>query len=549
VGIRNRRRPTPTGGVLNGQVVERLHTEIRQRDDTIQLLLEESFADLQNYLYEPGWLRLTAQFEQEFTTDGLLQIRAACRLMAQASPLIKRALSLRCAYVWGQGAEITARANGRRKREQDVQAVVAKFLNEPANARAFTGPAAQQRLERCLGTDGEFFAVLFTRPTTGEVSVRVVVADEIVDIIANPDDRSEPWYYKRRWVQRTIDPATGAARDEQVEQLHPDLDYRPKNRPASFGRLRVAWDAPMLHVKVGDLEGWTRGVPDAYAAIDWARAYRTFLEDWARLVKSLSRFAWRLTTPGSKRAAVKTKLATAPARDSYTGEPLGVGATAIMPADQTLEAIPKSGATIDSDSGKPLAAMVAAALDVPLTMLLADPGQTGARAVAETLDQPTELAMGMRRQLWAGVYQRILAQVIVESVRAPEGALKGTVDVDDRGRETVRLRGGTDTTIDISFPDLDSDTSEVIKSVVEASSTGVLPPEHVARLLLTALGISAVDEIVEAMTDPDTGEFIWPGGPTLSRNPDAPTGFAPAEPGDTSSSPADDSTAGDDEES
>lgn len=426
------------------------------------------------------------------------------------NPLIKRGLSLRQAYVWARGVEITARANGKKRREQDVQAVVEAFLSDGGNQRAFTGGAARERLERCLGTDGEFFPVLFTRPTTGEVQVRVVIADEITDIICNPQDRSEPWYYRRVWEQRTL-AADGQTVDQQMEQFHPAVDYRPKSKPKMFGRIPVAWDAPMLHVKVNDLEGWQRGVPDAYAAIDWAMAYKIFLEDWARLVKSLSRFAWRLTAKGSTRQQAKTRLAAAPPRDA-AGNLLDVGATAIVPPEQSLDAIPKSGATIDSESGKPLAAMIAAALDVPLTMLLTDPGQTGARAVAETLDRPTELATGQRRDLWTSVYRRILTYAINEAVRAPDGPLKGTVSVDVYGRETVKLSGATDPTIDVDWPELDSDMTAVVQAVVNAASTRTLPPEQVARLLLTALGVRNVDTIIETLTD-DDGNFQWPDGP------------------------------------
>lgn len=474
-------------------------------------LLAESFSELAAQLYDPGWLRLSAQFDQEFTPEGLRQIRALCRLFSVKNPLILHGLRLKGAYVWAQGCEITARANGKNRendQEQDVQAVVAKFLDDPGNQQSYCGPAARQRLERCLGTDGEFFPTLFTKPTTGAVQVRIVGADDIAEIICNPQDRSEPWYYRRRWVERTLDVSTGQTSDQEQEQLHPALGYRPKNRPAAMGRIKVAWDAPMLHVKVNDLEGWQRGVPDAYAAIDWARAYKEFLEDWARLVKSLSRFAWRMTAKGSARATqAKARIAAHPA----AGES-AVGATAITPTDQVFEAIPKSGATIDSESGKPLAAMVAAALGLPVTMLLSDPGQTGARAVAETLDRPTELATGQRQQLWAATDKRILGYAIAESVRAPKGALKGKLDADEWGREIIALDGDTDTTIEISFKDLDSDPSAIVKAIVEASTTGVLPPEQIARLLLTALGVRDVDELIEAMLDED-GTFQWPSTP------------------------------------
>jgi hypothetical protein len=461
-----------------------------------------------------GWIRMSAQFEQEFSAEGMRQIRAICRLFAIKNPLIKRGLSLRTAYVWAQGVEIAARANGKQRGEQDVQAVVAGFLSDPGNERAFTAPAARERLERCLGTDGEFFPTLFTLPTTGQVQVRVVGADEITEIICNPEDRSEPWYYRRVWVQQTLND-DGRTVDETKQQFHPAIDYKPKakDKRKQFGQIPVVWDAPMMHVKVGDLEGWQRGVPDAYAAVDWARAYKEFLEDWARLVKSLSKFAWRLTAKGSQRTQARTRLATAPT--DANGNVSNVGNVAIIPPEQQLDAIPKSGATVDSESGKPLAAMIAAALDVPLTMLLADPGQTGARAVAETLDLPTELAMGQRRGLWAGVYRRILQYAITEAVRAPDGPLKGTIVVDGYGRETVKLRGNTTTDIQVDFPDIDAEPEKVIKSIVEASSTGTLPPEEVARLLLTALGVKDVETLIEAMTD-DDGKFLWPEGPSAA---------------------------------
>jgi hypothetical protein len=516
---RSRRRSTAVAVRPQAQVDERqvLRTQLRQALDNEELLAE-SFAELSHQLSDPAWLLLSAQFEQEFTPEGLRQIRAICRLFAVKSPLIHRGLSLRVAYVWAQGVEIAARANGKKKREQDVQTVVSAFLTDPGNERAFTGGAARERLERCLGTDGEFFPTFFVRPTTGEVQIRVVGADEVAEIICNPEDRSEPWFYRRLWVQSTLT-ADGHTVDKQMEQFHPALDYRPKSKPKTFGQIPVKWDAPMMHVKVGDLEGWQRGVPDAYAAVDWARAYKEFLEDWAKLVKSLSRFAWRMTAKGSTRQQARTNLAATPPRDA-AGNPNDVGAAVITPPDQIFEAIPKSGATIDSESGRPLAAMVAAALDLPVTMLLADPGLTGARAVAETLDQPTELAMAQRRGLWASVYRRILRYCIAEAVRAPDGPLKGSVTEDAWGRETVKLNGNTTSDIDVDWPDLDAEPEKVITSVVAAASTGTIPPDQVARLILTALGVKNVEGLIDAMTD-DDGKFLWPEGPG-SVKPDDP---------------------------
>jgi hypothetical protein len=494
------------------QLSEQLDQERGSND-----LLRESVVDLERNLFEPGWQRFAVLTEQEFSPEGMRQMRAVCRLMSVAHPLVKRGLSLRSAYVWGQGVEITARANGRdRDGEQDVQAVIAAFLDDDGNRRALTGSSARDRLEHALGTDGDLFIAHFTRPTTGQVQVRVIVADEITEVISNPEDASEPWFYRRVWYRHDIDQQTGIVQPQRQERLYPCVDYRPATRPRRLGQVDIAWDTPLLHVDVNRPQGWRRGVPDAYAAIPWARAYKEFLESWAGLMHALARFAWRLTAKGNTKAQAAARLAAAPARDQVSGKVLNVGATAITPADATLEAIPKSGAVIDAESGRPLAMMVAAALDVPVTMLLSDPGQTGARATAETLDQPTELAMAQRRDLWASVYRRMLRYVITESVRAPQGALRGVIRRDPwTGQETVTLAGDTDQTVDVAWPDLDdADVGVVVQAIKNAADTGVVPPEQILRLLLTALGVRDVDTIVEMMIG-DDGEFQWPTGPPL----------------------------------
>lgn len=480
--------------------------------------IRESMADLEARMYEPGWQKLTAYAEQEFTREGLQRITAACRVMAIKNSLIKRGLSLRNAYVWGQGVQISARANGKQRGQQDVNAAVQGFLDDDGNRRVFSSPQAREETERQLGTDGNVFYALFTSPRTGRVQVRSLPWDEITDVICNPEDRSDPWFYRREWwedhrTERGV---------QQVRRVayYPALGYNPRFKPPRLNfpvygdstLAEVYWDAPVYHIKVNGLKGWKFGLPDAYAAIDWAAAYKDFLTDWATLIKALSRFAWRLTSKGSKQAAAKARIAAAPRTDPYSGDPMRAGATALTTPDMSLEAIPKSGATIDSESGRPLAAMVAAALDVPVTMLLGDPGTTGNRATAETLDSPTERGMDLRRNVHGEALRAILNYVIDQAVKAPQGALKGTVRRDEDGREVVELDGDTDRALDISWPDIeDIDPAVVIDAIVKADATTYLPPLVVARLLLEALGVSDVDEILDRLTD-DAGDFVPPEG-------------------------------------
>lgn len=480
-------------------------------------IIQEALVDLELAMDDRGWVDLVNEGEKDFTRDGLRRICRTSRVMAIASPLLKRGLNIRQAYIWGGGVEISARANEENE-GQDVNAVVQAYLDDPLNRQAWCGPEAQEQLERALGTDGNVFLAQFTLPRSGRVQTRVLPFDQIQEIYFNPDDASEPWYYLRVYEVTTIN-TLGAFVQEQRRELYPALRYRPATRPRQlmvegYGLTVVKWDAPVRHVKVNGLQGQKWGIGDLYPALPWTRLHKDFLTDWALLTKSLSQFAWRATSKGSnkdKADALRRGLQRA-ATPAVPGNRGSVGGVAVLDDNSSLEAMPKTGATIDSESGKPLAAMVASALGVPVTMLLADPGTTGARAVAETLDTPTINEMNQRRTVWAEVRKDILEYVVLQAVKAPEGELHARIVRDDYGYEQVEWPDETDATIDVVFPDLDETDPEVlIKSLVLADGTGKVPPLVMVRLLLQALGVEDVDEIVESVTGPD-GEWEDPVG-------------------------------------
>ena len=482
-------------------------TEIAGANATIEHL-EESVADLEMMLNDRGWQTLGMWGDAQFSRRGTWQNARLCRVMAVANPLIRRGLSLRTSYVWGGGVTIAAREAGGDDGAQDVNAVLQAFLDDPTVRKVLTGSTARETNERTLGTDGNLFAALFTAPRTGRVQPRLLPLDEITAVVRNPEDRTEVWFYQRISLD--------AAGNERVT-YHPDVDYQPRVRVTRFGGTAtiggapvaagdVLWDAPVLHLKVNALADWDFGVGDAFAAIAWARAYKEFLEDWAKLVKALSRFAWRATSArrGGAQAAAE-RVASTQAADVGTG----VGQT-FAASGVNLEAIPKTGATIDSGSGRPLAAMVASALDVPVTMLLADPGVTGARATAETLDTPTELMASLRQEAWGEFLRRLLDYVVDASAKAPEGALTGVVSRDEWDRVVVTLDGDTNRTIEIDWPDLsDTPIDLLMKAIETADGIDKLPPLLIVRLVLAAFNVSDADEWLAKVTDGD-GNFVPP---------------------------------------
>lgn len=476
--------------------------------------LAESLADAQLQLEDAGWRRLTAVGSVEFTVDGIKRGSELCRVMAVVNPLIKRAVELRIAYIWGQGVSVSSRSDGQADGEQDINAVVQSFMDDKGNKRVMFGAGAREERERSVATDGNFFAALYTDPQTGRVQVRSVPLAEVQDIITNPDDRSDPWYYKRVNYRTELIVTSGRetfTTNREAVTYHPAVGYSPTAKPNTIDGHPVKWDAPIAHLKVNSLDGWRFGIGDVYAALFWSRAYKEFLEDWARLVKALSRYAWRATTKGRNTAKVRDKLSAVPTADPVTREPNSAGATYTAPEGQGLEAIPKTGATIDSDSGRPLAAMVAAALGLPVTWLLGDPGVTGARATAETLDQPSQLTMQGRQGVWADFYGDIFDYVIDQAIKAPQGSLQGKRVIDAvTGLETWVLAGDQERGLLVEFPELDDTAINLkITGITAADGTGKLPPLTITRLLCDAFEIENVDDIIDQMTD-DDGNFVDP---------------------------------------
>lgn len=475
--------------------------ELAQLEHLVETL-EEALIDQQMAADERGWVRL-GDDGTPVTREQIRDVAKRARVMAIADPLIRRAVNLRVAYVWGSGVTIGA-ADPDDEGGQDVNAVVQAFLTD--QEATFSSPQACEERERVLMTTGNDFLALTTDPVTGRVQVRRIPQGQVDDIVTDPEDVETPWFYKRTWTTAVVERGYAGAtrtRRETRTVLYPALGYWPARRPKSIDGHEVMWDAPVLHVRVNWQDGTPWGTSDLWAALDWAAGYKDFLVDWARLVKALSRFAFRATAKTGRGAQqVRARLT---ATD-------GVGGVVTTGEGQTFEAIGKSGATIDSNSGRPLAAMVAAATDVPVTMLLADPGVTGARATAETLDKPLALVTMMRRALAGGVILRVLDHVVDSAIKAPQGALHGTRKVDQvTSRETYALAGDQKRGLFIDWPSLeDADVETTMKAIQVADDLGKLPPLVIARLALAALDVDDVDAVLEQITDPETGEFVDP---------------------------------------
>lgn len=512
---RRRKRQQPA---LASPEAARLRESLAQQELSAELLVER-IAALELALEDEGWRRLTQQAEVEFSREGLGEIALLSRIMYLKNPLLNRAVSIQAAYVWALGVNVSAR-------HPAVNKVIQDFLDDPKN-KAELGHQGRMENETELQTDGNLFFVLFTQPRTGRVKVRSIPFAEIAEVISNPDDRKDPWYYKRVWSRQALSEA-GTVVPKAETAYYPAAGYRPKDRPSSLAGHPIQWDAPVLHLKVGGFSDWSFGLSEVYSAIDWAKAYKEFLEDWATLSRAYSRWAHKVTTPGGKRAvaAAKAKLGTTYGTSGASAEsnpPPTVGSVFVADDKVKLDPIRIGGANVSADDGRRIMLMVAAATGWPETFF--GDVSVGTLATATSLDRPTELRIKNRQILWADFWRLIFGYVILCAVRAPQGALRslGAVVVED-GEERIEWGEDPETAkpiapdVSVDFPPIvERDIATTVNAIVSAATlnggakAGTLDDRTISRLLLVALGESDVDAALDRIL-PDEGAPSPPEG-------------------------------------
>ena len=470
--------------------------------------ITERIAELELALEDSGWLRLGEEDLDQFSPAGLRTITRLGRLFYLKNPLVQRSINVQKFYVWGQGMTIQAA-------DEKINEVIQGFMDDPKNAVELTSHQARMMKEGELQTDGNIFFVFFTNKATGRVRIRTIPFGQIDDIIFNPEDNKEPWFYKRSWTESLFNDDVGSVVTGPQVAWYPDWRYKPKSKRAKIGGKPVMWDSPVYHVKTGGFSDWKFGVSEVYAAIDWARAYKEFLEDWASIVRSYRRFAWLYTGAKSKDeiAAVKAKMGTTlGAGGGVSGEtvpPPTAGSLGVLAEGRGLAPVRTAGATVAAEDGRRLLLMVASVAGLPETFY--GDVSVGTLATAKSLDRPTELKMRSRQTLWADVHMEIYGYVLLQAIQATGGLLRGlgnvVVEVDDgKIEERIEWNQDVDSAINIDFPPMvEADTEKMVNAIVKAATMGGLPvtrtmlePE-VTRMLLSALGEDDIDEIMEEL--------------------------------------------------
>ena len=479
-----------SGGQLNNlsEAVE-LYGQMAFTEHSNNELLQERIAELELALDDVGYERIgDSNFDKQFTKASIDKIAAMARVYWLKNPLVKRAVATQANYVFGQGVDVVAA-------DEDVQTVVDAFMEDSKNRAELTGEQAMLTKETELQVTSNLFFTFFTDPLNGATRVRTIPLSEITRIIYNPDDSKEPWYYYRQW-QQPKEP--GSQKYEMHQAMYPDINYMPKGGlPKHFNGIEVMALNPVYHVKTNCLSDMEYGVSEIYAAIDWAKAYKDFLEDWYTIVKSLSKFAWKATSKSGATGMAQAKQVLEGAinggSNPMNSDLPGQAAQVWMSSDNfDLAPMPKSGATVAVDDGRRALLMVCAATGI-YEHYFGDPS-TGNLATAKAMEQPMLLMFQERQELWTDVFNTILGYVINQSALKPGGKLRGIMSFNDYGESYVDM-GDTDRSVDVKFPPiLQEDVNERIDAIVKSVTLSGQTPANTIDLktattqMLTALG-------------------------------------------------------------
>lgn len=476
-------------------------------------------ADINLMLENVEWRREVNLSWLEFSRWGIQQIILISRLYFIKNPIIRRLIDISSAYVFGRGVEVSTD-------DDTANAVLQDFFERN---KSVLGQIALVELEKRKYYDGNlFFAFFADTQETGDVNVRTIDATEIQDIITNPEDADEPWFYHRIWTQRNFDPKTGARAEMQGTKCwYPALKYSQSPfADRSIKQIQgvpVRWDVPVLHRKCGSVGKWLFGCPTIYPALDWAKAARRLLEDCATIRRALARIAVTLTTKGGQQAleGAKNQLQTGVNTDGNPiwdpNPPPVTGAIFASGTGTKLEAFKTAGTGGNPEDARQYKLMCCMVVGVPETFL-ADVS-TGNLATATTLDRPTELVFLEKQEAWREDLVTIAEFVLKASKGATAGKLKESLNgLKIRILENERLRqlNGNwiyekkkpvdgEIRVKCTFPAIrEGDMAANVKAIVEAMTldnkggqiVGIDEKTGVG-LIYEQLGVENSDEILE----------------------------------------------------
>jgi len=426
--------------------------------------LHEALADvIQTLRFEDrGWQNIldhSLDRMEGITLGELQEASTRIRPLLTGQSLLKQGSELRIGNVWSKGVVI--QGSVRSSSATGSPTLLQKFCADPVNRASVFSPDARGQLERALYADGN--VILVGNSVTRQI--RRIPIFEITDVLVNPDFPEEIWAYQRTWKDTTVpDPSKMRVRWYYTNRFS---GTRRKSIGVDGARYAVDPVSTIFDLGVNKQVGWPLGIPDALAAVAYALMYSQFVKYGQVMSESLAKFAFKIvnkTASGAKASAVKVSKSR------------GSGQTTSLTEGQDLTPLASAGRGYDFDSGRAMAAQVAAALGVSVVHILADPGASGSSyGSASNLDAPTKRNARIRQNTWV----EFLGEVIEWGARKRPEIFFPEIDDRDPFREMQML--ATAWAMGVLHPDEDRERSLELLNIDPKRSNapaGVLLPNN-----------------------------------------------------------------------
>lgn len=379
--------------------------ELREALDDVSLMFRAE---------DRGWTLIgglsTGERLEGLDLEELKDISEAIRPHVVGDSLAKRGVDLQSGYVWNKDINIEGvkRESGKRGPATGLQG----FFNSPINQESIFSSAAHEELQKARYSDGNVYLAC----NTSDLTVRRIPLNQITGIKVNPDFPEEIWAYQRTW-----NPQTRADSKEKKRWYY--TNRFPGAKQGSYTvqgeTVPVETDTIIVDKRFNRQVGYPLGIPDAVAALPWIAAYEEIMQYGRVVNESLAKILYKViskTKSGATQAAVKI------------GGMGGHGNAASMVEGQDVAAFQTAGKGYEFTTARPVAAMAAAALNLPVMEFLADSSAAGSSyGAAQALSPATKNAMRLIQAEWVSMYLEVFA---VFNLSAPRVWFEPLEDVD-----------------------------------------------------------------------------------------------------------------------
>jgi hypothetical protein len=339
--------------------------------------------------------------------DRLLAV-SEVRLLSWNDPVTERMMTLWTDYGFGMGWIIKAD-------DEDAQVIWNEYYTARRN-KAVLGADSQQELSDTVLRDGEFFFVHFVDVVAGgRVTTRVILTDEVKEIITDPEDKLIPVYYRREFTM----PEAGMPTILYYLDMH--LDPDDPDDAMLIARAKLPSGARVAHEEktgtfaaiqsvahrrkgINELRGW----PMPATGTAWARAYKQFLENRAAVARAVAAVVDKLVAKGGSTAmsVIQAKFNAALDATGRFGvsDPPMAGGTWLQNEAIDRQRMPLTTGAGDAQiDGGALLSM--AALPAGLPPHLMGRGEVVRMAVAEAMDAPIFRQFTRYQSFWTAVWK------------------------------------------------------------------------------------------------------------------------------------------------